>query len=298
MNAKLGYLIAVVVAAFVSVCLAAGTSQKKVARASSNQPVVWKLKFTEEFKGTNLNEKLWTRIGPGESDWNRNMSEREDLVSVKDGQLHAYGVRNDDLSSDSRRVLTGGVSTHGRFAMKYAKVEIRCRLEDQKGAWPAIWMMPEETTCKWPDCGEIDIIERLNFDGFVYHTAHSAWTARHPDDPPKAGKGEIKPKGWNIYAVEWTPERIVWLVNGKKTHSYAREGDDPGRYPWTVPFYLMIDMQLGGGWVGSIDEATLPVAMHIDWVKIYSGSRGGKTFTEFIDVRKRRAGEKKPPRET
>jgi len=49
-----------------------------------------------------------------------------------------------------------------------------------------------------------------------------------------------------------------------------------------VPFYLKIDMQLGGKWVGAVDETTLPTAMHVDWVKFYSGSRGGKTFTEFV----------------
>ena len=253
---------------------------------AANAPVVWKLKFTEDFKGTKLDGKLWTRIGEGTSDWNRNMSLRPDLVAVKDGQLHAYGVKNSDLSADKRSVLTGGVSTKGRFAVKYGKVEIRCKLEGQKGAWPAIWMMPEPPAPNWPNGGEIDIIERLNFDDFVYHTVHSGWTAKNKDNPPNGGKGGIKPNDWNVYAVEWTPEQIVWKVNGKTTHSYAKVGDDPARFPWTTPFYLMIDMQLGGAWVGAIDESTLPTAMHVDWVKFYSGSRAGKTFTEFLDRRK------------
>ena len=264
-----------------SACFAAKDAPQKPGGAA-NAPIVWKLKFTEDFKGTKLDDKIWTRIGPGTADWNRNMSERPDLIAVKDGQLHAYGVKNDDLAADKRSVLTGGVSTHGHLAVKYGKVEIRCKLEAQKGAWPAIWMMPEKPTAKWPDCGEIDIIERLNSDGFVYHTVHSGWTAEHKNDPPSGGKGDIKPNDWNVYAIEWTPEKITWTVNGKATHSYAKVGDDPKRYPWTEPFYLMIDMQLGGQWVGAIDESTLPTAMHVDWVKIYSGSRNGKTFTEFL----------------
>ena len=278
-------LVAILSVACASACLAAKTETgKRTANnpgGASNAPVVWKLRFTEDFKGKQLNEKLWTRIDAGSSDWNRNMSLRPDLVTVKDGQLHAYGVKNDDLSADARSVLTGGISTKGHFAVKYGKVEIRCKLEAQKGAWPAIWMMPEPPSAKWPDCGEIDIIERLNFDDFVYHTVHSSWTAAHGNDPPNGGKGGIKPDGWNIYAVEWTPEQIVWKVNGKVTHKYAKVGEDPARFPWTTPFYLMIDMQLGGKWVGEVDEKTLPTAMHVDWVKFYSGSRGGKTFTEF-----------------
>ncbi len=266
------------VAAAALLCAAVAHS----ATAARTGPVVWKLKFTEDFKGNSLNKKLWTRIEKGTSDWNRHMSGREDLVAVKDGQLVVYGVKNNDTGADPRSVLTGGVSTKGLFAMKYGKIEVRCKLEGQKGAWPAIWMMPEKPSDPWPRCGEIDIIERLNYDNFVYHTAHSEWTQSHQNDPPRGGTGKIKADDWNIYAVEWSPERIVWKVNGKRTHSYERKSLDVAKYPWTEPFYLMIDMQLGGSWVGPVDESTLPVAMYVDWIKFYSAWRDGKQFSEFI----------------
>ena len=127
--------------------------------------------------------------------------------------------------------------------------------------------------------GEIDIIERLNSDDFVYQTVHSGWTAKNPNNPPKGGRGRINPTGWNIYALEWTSEKIVWKVNGVETHSYARVGDDPARYPWTEPFYLMIDMQLGGSWVGDVDESTLPCKMYVDWVKYYGAFQDGKKIS-------------------
>ena len=129
-------LVAILSVACASACLAAKPE-------NGNSAVVWKLRFTEDFKGKSLNEKLWTRIDVGTSDWNRNMSLRPDLVAVRDGQLHLYGVKNDDLAADGRSVLTGGVSTKGNFAVKYGKVEVRCRLEAQKGAWPAIWMISD-----------------------------------------------------------------------------------------------------------------------------------------------------------
>lgn len=262
-------------------------SEAKVSTDPSNgrssECVEWKLRCFEDFNGSQLDGKLWRRIRKGGSDWNRHMSKREDLVAVSGGQLHLHGVKNGDLAQDRRPMLTGGVSTKGRFAMKYGKVEVRCRLEAQKGAWPAIWMMPENcSSVKWPDCGEIDIIERLNFDNFVHQTVHSAWTKKNPANPPYSGKGKIDPDGWNIFGLEWTPESIVWTVNGEVTHSYRKVGDDPLRYPWTTPFFLMIDMQLGGEWVGRVDMNTLPVSMHIDWVKFYEGSKGGVVFSEFV----------------
>ena len=253
------------------------------AAAVAGQPV-WKLRHTEDFKGKALNRNLWSRIegdANAGADWIRNISPRPDLVEVRDGMLILKGVRNDDRSADSRSVLAGGVTTKGRFCMKYGKVEARVKFEGQRGAWPALWMMPQSPIGQWPYCGEIDIFERLNYDGFVYQTVHSAWGESHPGNPPISGKGEIKVDGWNVYSLEWTPDRIVWRVNGKKTHSYAKVDDSRERWPWDVPFYLMIDMQLGGKWVGSVDESTLPVSMYVDWVKFYELSIDGKRVSKF-----------------
>jgi hypothetical protein len=262
--------------------VSASEASAEVPDGARREGVEWKLRLTEDFVGTELDGKLWRRIGKGGSDWNRHMSKREDLVAVSGGQLHLHGVKNGDLTQDRRPMLTGGVFMKGRFTMKYGKVEVRCRLEAQKGAWPAIWMMPENcSTVKWPECGEIDIMERLNSDNFVYQTVHSAWTKKNPDNPPYCGKGRIDPDGWNVFGLEWTPKSIVWTVNGGVTHSYRKVGDDPLRYPWTTPFFLMIDMQLGGEWVGRVDMDTLPVSMHIDWVKFYEGFEDGVKFSEF-----------------
>lgn len=267
---------------YLMIIMTAGVLTAAAAPKNKNaeKPVRWKLEFTENFSSSRLDEKVWTRIDKGTVDWNRNMSLRKDLVEVKNGLLILHGVKNDDLKADPRRVLTGGVKTQGKVSFLYGKIEIRCRFENQKGAWPAVWMMPENPKKGWPDCGEIDIIERLNSDDFVYQTVHSGWTAKNPNNPPKGGKGKINPTGWNIYALEWTSEKIVWKVNGVETHSYARVGDDPARYPWTEPFYLMIDMQLGGSWVGDVDESTLPCKMYVDWVKYYGAFQDGKKISK------------------
>ena len=275
---------------YLMIIMTAGVLTAAAAPKNKNaeKPVRWKLEFIENFSSSRLDEKVWTRIDKGTVDWNRNMSLRKDLVEVKNGLLILHGVKNDDLKADPRRVLTGGVKTQGKVSFLYGKIEIRCRFENQKGAWPAVWMMPENPKKGWPDCGEIDIIERLNSDDFVYQTVHSGWTAKNPNNPPKGGKGMINPTGWNVYALEWTSEKIVWKVNGVETHSYARVGDDPARYPWTEPFYLMIDMQLGGSWVGDVDESTLSCKMYVDWVKYYGAFQDGKKISKMGNLQKRK----------
>ena len=75
---------------------------------------------------------------------------------------------------------------------------------------------------------------------------------------------------YNLYAMEWSPDKLVFLVNGKATFTYPRKTDvDTSQWPFDQPFYLLVDQQLGGNWVGKVDVNQLPVKMSIDWVRVY-----------------------------
>lgn len=66
------------------------------------------------------------------------------------------------------------------------------------------------------------------------------------------------------------PDSIVFTINGHPTLTYPKiDGGKDGQFPFYIPQYLLIDMQLGGQWVGQVDPADLPVEMEIDWVKYY-----------------------------
>jgi beta-glucanase (GH16 family) len=249
-------------------------------------PPAWRLLKSDDFNGAELDRAMWSLCKEGPSAWNRHMADRHELVEVKNGLLVLKGVRTPPDFNDRRPYLTGGIHSSGKFARRYGKVEIRARFHDQKGAWPAFWMMPEhsdpllwknppEGGLTWPDCGEIDIVERLNADPFVYQTVHSKWidTLGHGDAPPHSSGPHPKivtdAGGFCIYGVEWTEDEIVWTINGVATHRYAKCSDDPARWPWTKPFYLILDMQLGGSWAGEVDISTLPVTCEIDWIRIF-----------------------------
>ena len=143
----------------------------------------WKLKWSDEFDGTELDTNVWQRCKTGGSDWNRHMSTRPDLVFVRDGHVTMRGVKNDGADKDKHPWVTGGIEN--RFGpaisqMAHGKVLIRVKFQDhQKGAWPALWMCGVNKDAqgrRWPWNGEIDIVERLNGDAFVYQTVHSGWT--------------------------------------------------------------------------------------------------------------------------
>ncbi len=241
--------------------------------ASAERKLVW----CDEFDGMELNTKIWNRCGQGASDWNRHMSTRPDLVQVKDGMLVMWGVANTETNKDPRPFLTGGVQSQHKGLMSLGKVEMRVKFEDhQKGAWPALWMLgdkPDAQGRNWPWAGEIDIVERLNGDPFVYQTVHSGWTyvKKNNRNPIHSGKpAPIKKGDWNIYGLEVTENAIIWFVNGKESFRYPKtDCGDPDQWPFGKPFYFLLDMQLGGTWVGAVDISTLPVRMYVDWIRVY-----------------------------
>lgn len=124
----------------------------------------------------------------------------------------------------------------------------------------------------WPTGGEIDIMERLNNDTIVYQTIHSYYThvLGIKDTPQHGGINKIDADGYNIYSVEIHPDSLVLSVNGNHTLTYPRiETDKEGQYPFGIPYYLMLDMQIEGSWVGKAAPEDYPVEQHIDWVKFY-----------------------------
>ena len=140
-----------------------------------NQQPKYKLYWQDNFRGKHFDEEAWTKIERGGADWNRHMSDHESLYEVKKGKLILHGKVNDGIApQDTSRYITGGLFTKGKKSITYGKVEVKARLQGAQGCWPAIWMLPE--TGKWPKAGEIDIMERLNYDDIAYQTVHSYYT--------------------------------------------------------------------------------------------------------------------------
>ncbi|MEZ5036086.1 MAG: glycoside hydrolase family 16 protein [Chitinophagales bacterium] len=200
------------------------------------------------------------------------MSDLDKLYAIRDGKLILKGVKNTMLPSDPAEFLTGGVYTKDKVAFGLGRTEIRAKLNAAKGAWPAFWLLAQGR--KYPQGGEIDIMERLNSDNFVYQTVHSTYTIDLgiKDNPKNYGTASINPNDFNTYAVEKYADKVVFYVNGKQTFSYAKiQTNKPDQFPYAEgDHYLLLDMQLGESWVGTVDPNQLPVEMEIDWVKYYT----------------------------
>ncbi|GAB3420651.1 glycoside hydrolase family 16 protein [Niabella aquatica] len=230
--------------------------------------LVWKENFNQS---GSFDKTKWSKIPRGTSDWNRHMSDFDSCYDMRDGKLVLRGINNTTLSGDTSKYLTGGVYTKDKVSFGLGRLEIRAKLDNATGAWPAFWLLAQGE--KYPNGGEIDMMEHLNEDTIVYQTVHSYYTItlNIKDNPKHGGTASINPGAFNTYAVEKYRDSLVFYVNDKRTFAYPRiETDKKDQFPFAdVKHYLLLDMQLGGSWVGRVEPADLPVEMEIDWVRFY-----------------------------
>ncbi len=258
---------------FSTVFLALLTACSTADKLGTSSEKSWELIWEDSFNETALDTTHWSVIKRNLADWGNTLSDHPDCIYIKDGKLYLRGIVNPDFEKDTSRYLTGGVETKEKFAFQYGKIEIRAKLENAQGAWPAIWMLADQPKYgAYPRNGEIDLMEHLNFEDQVYQTVHSYYTLelKEKTNPPYYKTTPVETENYNTYGMEWFPDKLAFTLNGKETFTYPRLEDvDTSQWPFDQPFFLMIDMQLGGSWVGEVDPEDLPVQMIVDWVRVY-----------------------------
>lgn len=208
----------------------------------------------------------WTLCKRQSSDWNKKLSESYDQAYVKDGMLCLVAEKKNG------QVVTGGVCTQGLFSFKYGHIDVKARFTHTgQGAWPAIWMMPQTHIYSgWPACGEIDIMEHLNYDSSVWQTVHSEYREAGRESQTFAVQPRIQSGEFNIYGFDWDAEEMHFYINGRKTMTF-RNMHLPAsekQWPFDTDWYIILNQAAGGSWVGSVNENELPFVMEVDWVKV------------------------------
>lgn len=173
---------------------------------------------------------------------------------------------------------SGRIKTKGRFERTYGRFEARIKLPRGQGIWPAFWMLGADIdTVPWPDCGEIDIMEyRGHEPDILWATIHG--TGHWGDDAVttrfQVPGGDLD-RDFHVYAIDWSPDRIVWTLDGTP-YKTATPGDLPqaGRWIYDHPFFILLNVAVGGRWVGAPDSTTVfPQTMLVDYVRVYDLSR-------------------------
>jgi len=158
----------------------------------------------------------------------------------------------------------------------YGKFEIKAKLPQGRGTWPAIWMLASIQTygtAFWPDNGEIDIMEHVGFDPNRVHGNIHTKAYNHSINTNK-GNNLVVPTAqdeFHVYSTEWTPANIKVFIDGKAYFSFANEGNWQA-WPFDKPFYLLLNIAVGGNWGGQkgIDDTIFPQRMEVDYVRVYA----------------------------
>lgn len=235
----------------------------------------YELVFFDDFNTRKLDLAAWNIIPRDKYSWCKYMSDHKSLYRLKSGYLRLFARHNNNIQpADTAEYLTGGISTKDKRTIRYGKVEVRARFHGAIGSWPAIWLFKSEINKKTPDpeYAEIDIIEYPNRENYVMQTVHNYYTLelKKKKEPPYTKNAEIDPEVFNNYTVEILPDVVIFSINDKETFRYPKiETNDIGQFPFGQELFLLIDMQVGAGWLPKPDRKTYPAYMDIDWVKIY-----------------------------
>lgn len=248
----------------------------------------WVLAWSDEFDGdagASPNEAFWT-YDIGGNGWGNNQleynSDRPENVSL-DGQGNlVITARRENFQGN--QYTSARITTQGRVTTTYGRIEARMSLPIGQGIWPAFWMLGENIeTVGWPQCGELDIMEYLGDDpGIVFGTAHGPGYSgglsigeevavsggagiQHAPEP---ASGETK---FRVYTIEWEEDEVRWYVDDVLYHTLTPEDVPPGgRWVYDQPFFLILNVAVGGLLPGDPDETTqFPQAMLVDYVRIY-----------------------------
>jgi len=247
--------------------------------ASAQAQSDWHLIFSDEFDqpdGSRPDSTKWQSCPREGATWSRWISNHPDVTRIEDGALVCRAIPNPDTSRDRVPMLTGAVETRNHFSFTYGLVEIRLRVESFEGTFPAAWLMPQPPCEGWPYGGEIDIFETIDNQHTAYQTVHSHWTyhLHHGDRPQHSFRRDsIDVTQWHVYSLEWTPEALQYYIDGDYVGTYPRSSDSDalagGQWPFTHPFYVILNQSVGDGTWAKPAVLTHTYATHFDYVRIF-----------------------------
>jgi beta-glucanase (GH16 family) len=171
------------------------------------------------------------------------------------------------------------MKSQGLFSREYGRFEFRAKVPFGQGYWPAIWLMPEHSSYgSWPACGEIDVMEnRGKYPAVVQGTIHYAST-----DGFHLQSTEIftfpqneKATDFHTYLLEWNTNSISWSVDGRlyETQTNWSTVKAPYPAPFNQPFYLILNLAVGGAYGGNPDASTVfPGELQVDYIRVYDNA--------------------------
>ncbi|GAA0835156.1 hypothetical protein GCM10008915_20990 [Bifidobacterium pullorum subsp. gallinarum] len=280
------------------------SDQEDIVIGTPSNPAIdgMNLIWQDEFSGTSLDMSKWNyeqgyylNDDPNTWGWGnaelQHYTDSAQNVFVQDGKLNIRAL-NDPKSfpQDPNRYAqysSGKINTKNHFTLTYGRVDFRAKLPIGNGIWPALWMLPQDSPYgTWAASGEIDVMEaRGRLPGSTSGAVHfgGTWPAnRHISGEYHFPQGQTINNDYHVYSVVWEEDNIKWYVDGKfffkvtNEQWYSLAAPNNPNAPFDQPFYLIMNLALGGNFDGGISPgpSDIPATMQVDYVRVYKENGG------------------------
>jgi len=201
--------------------------------------------------------------------------------SVENVHLDGLGHLVIRVASTPAGFTSARIKTQGRFAAQYGHLEARIQLPAGQGIWPAFWLLGNGFDgTNWPQIGEVDICENRGSEPSVNHgslhgpsySGGNAITATYV-----LPSGEKFATGFHLFAIDWAPQSIAFLVDGM-TYKTVTPASLPSGASWVfdAPFFLILNVAVGGNFPGPPDATTMfPQEMLVDYIRYTPLTKSG-----------------------
>lgn len=241
----------------------------------------WKLTWSAEFNGP-------AGAAPDASKWTYDLGGG----GWGNQELETYTNSTENVSTDGKghliiravktapgKYTSARIKTQGKFTVEYGKIAGRMKIPRGQGMWPAFWMLGSDIeSAGWPACGEIDVMENIGREPLLVHgTIHGPGYSGDKGIghqyavPARAALAD----GFHVYAVEWSPEGIRFLLDNHPYATVTPRDLPPGtHWVYNHPFFLLLNLAVGGKWPGNPDSSTqFPQELVIDWVRVWQKAK-------------------------
>lgn len=251
------------------------TSTATLSPTPTPQPQ-WTLVWADEFEqpdGSAPNPQNWVHATGGSGWGNAELQYYTNDIEnayIEDNMLVIKALQQEYMG---RSYTSARLHTLSLAKFTYGRIEARARLPNTQGIWPAIWLLP--TVGSSPVNGEIDIMEMIGSEPFrAYGTLHYGNPYGNQGGWYDLPGGETFDQDFHVFAIEWEAEEIRWYVDGqmyfKTSEWYTSQPNAPYPAPFNKPFFLLLNVAVGGNWPGRPDDTSVfPQTMLVDYVRYY-----------------------------
>ncbi|MCX6205786.1 MAG: glycoside hydrolase family 16 protein [Bacteroidetes bacterium] len=239
--------------------------------AQQKRTLVW----SDEFNYKGLPDPKKWNYDTGGRGWGNNELQYYTFQNTKNAR-----VENGHLIIEARKEQMGKneytsarLVTKGKGDWTHGRIEVSAKIPKGLGTWPAIWMLGSKTPLKWPDDGEVDIMEHVGFDQGNIHASIHCKKYNHIMGTQKTDTIRVNDcsDAFHVYQLDWDAETVRIGIDNTVYFQFKNEHSSRDAWPFSEPQYLLLNLAVGGNWGGQkgVDSTIYPLRMEIDYVRVF-----------------------------